>query len=57
MLQCNEVLELRDWHKARMEELGYSPEVVCELSTAREKFFPRKYREVVVGTYVKPRFR
>ena len=53
----SEVMELRDWHKARMEELGYPDGVVCELSTAREKFFPRKYREVVEGTYVKPRFR
>lgn len=52
----SEVREFRAWHKATMTKNGYPPEIVCELSTARERFFPKQWRELVEGAYRKPKF-
>jgi hypothetical protein len=41
---AEKIKDFRDWHDTRLKELGYPPEIVKELTDARERWLPAQTR-------------
>lgn len=49
-----QLMELRDWHEARMRELDYPPKVQDELRHTREEWISRVKRSGLIGNERQP---